>query len=104
MAAFRVQERAGQRLDEIYVYSSDRWGDAQAAAYIRGLFDRFGDIAARKVPWRPIPAEFGVDGFFGRFERHYIYWRLLSDGTVGIVTVLQERMHQIDRFRDDRPE
>lgn len=104
MAGFRVQDRAGRRLDEIYVYTRDRWGDAQAARYIHGLFERFGEIAARKVPWRAIHAEFGVDGFFSRFEHHIIYWRLLPDGTVGIVTVLHERMHQIERFRDDLPE
>lgn len=38
-------------------------------------------------------AEFGVDGFYCRQEHHYIYWRLLSDGVVGIVTVFHERMH-----------
>ncbi|WP_372916990.1 type II toxin-antitoxin system RelE/ParE family toxin [Sandarakinorhabdus sp.] len=104
MAEFRVQDRAGHRLDEIYVYSRDLWGEEQAARYIRCLFACFADIAARKTPWRTIPAEFGVDGCFCRFERHYIYWRILSDGAVGIVTILHERMHQIDRLRDDVPE
>jgi toxin ParE1/3/4 len=103
MAAFRVQERAGHRLDEIYVYTRDTWGDDQAVRYIRGLFECFDDIASRKTAWRAIPAEFGVDGFFSRFEHHYIYWRLLPDGTVGIVTILHERMHQHDRFREDLP-
>lgn len=103
MADFRVQGRAGRRLDEIYVYTRDHWGEDQAARYIRGLFERFDAIAARKVAWRVIPAEFGVDGFYCRHEHHYIYWRLLSDGTVGIVTVLHERMHQLDRFSEDVP-
>ncbi|HWL47685.1 MAG TPA: type II toxin-antitoxin system RelE/ParE family toxin, partial [Sphingomonadaceae bacterium] len=86
------------------VYTRDTWGEEQAVHYIRGLFERFGAIAARKVPWRPVPAEFGVDGFYSRYEYHYIYWGLLSDGGVGIVTVLHERMHQIDRFREDTPQ
>ena len=75
----------------------DRWGEAQADTYIRGLFDYFDRIARRETRWRAIPAEFGV----GRHEHHYVYWRLLSDGSVGIVTVLHERMYQMDRFRDD---
>jgi toxin ParE1/3/4 len=103
MAAFRVQERAGHRLDEIYVYTRDTWGDDQAVRYIRGLFQHFDDIASRKTAWRAIPADFGVDGFFSRFEHHYIYWRLLPDGAVGIVTILHERMHQLDRFGEDLP-
>jgi toxin ParE1/3/4 len=104
VAGFRIQDRAGRRLDEIYVYTRDRWGDVQSDRYIRGLFERFDAIARRTTPWRAIPAEFGVDGFFSRFEHHYIYWRLLPDGTVGIVTVLHERMHQLDRFREDLPQ
>ncbi len=30
-----------------------------------------------------------------------MYWKLLSDGKVGIVTILHERMHQIERLKDD---
>lgn len=101
MTAFKVQDSAGHRLDEIHVYTRTRWGEAQAQKYTRGLFDKFKAIAARRVRWRPIPAEFGVDGFYCRHERHVIYWRVLDDGTVGIVTVLHERMHQIERIKDD---
>lgn len=101
MAGFRIQDAAGRRLDDIYAYSRDAWGEAQAQTYIRQLFACFEDIAARRVPWRAIPAEFGIDGFYIRCRHHYVYWRLLSDGTVGIVTILNERMHQIARFTDD---
>ena len=103
MAAFLVLDRAGRRLDEIYIHTRDTWGDEQAVCYIRGLFQCFDDIALRRTAWRAILAEFGVDGFYSRFEHHYIFCRLLSDGTVGIVTVLHERMHQLDRFREDVP-
>lgn len=99
--AFRVQDAAGRRLDEIFVYTRDTWGDEQAIAYLRGLFARFEDIAAKRVVWREIPAEFGIDGYFCRYEKHVIYWRVLTGGDVGIATVLHERMHQFDRFRDD---
>ena len=33
---------------------------------------------------------------------HFIYWKTLSDGAVGIVTVLHERMHRVERFQEDR--
>jgi hypothetical protein len=42
-----------------------------------------------------------VQGFFFRYERHFVYWRRLSNGDIGIVTILHERMHQIERLRDD---
>ena len=50
---------------------------------------------------RMIPAEFGIDGYFFRYERHLVNWRNLSNGDIGIVTILHERMHQVDRFRED---
>lgn len=101
MSGFRVQRAAGHRLDEIYVYTLDRWGEQQAARYIDGLFARFAAIANREFPWQAVPAEFEVDGFVCRYEHHFIYWKILADGVVGIVTILHERMHQLERFKDD---
>ena len=101
MTGYRIQQVAVSRLDEIYDYSCERWGEDQADRYVRGLFARFDAIATRSFPWHPIPAEFGVSGFVCRYESHLIYWKLLGDGTVGIVTVLHARMHQIARYRED---
>ena len=101
MTSFKVQDSAGHRLDQIYAHTRDTWGEAQAEHYIRGLFEQFEAIAARRFPWRSIPAEFGVDGYVHRYEKHFIYWKRLDDGAVGIVTVLHERMHQMERSRED---
>lgn len=101
MAAVRIQEAASHRLDEIYRYTRDRFGTEQAERYITGLFAAFDKIETRGVMSKPVPAEFGVDGYFFRYERHFVYWRRLSNGDVGIVTILHERMHQIDRLRQD---
>jgi toxin ParE1/3/4 len=101
VTTFLIQEAAGHRLDEIYRYTRETWGEARAQAYIRGLFDCFAAITARHFPWRPIPAEFGVDGYVCRYEKHLVYWKLLGDASVGIVTILHERMHQIERFSAD---
>ncbi len=101
MRAVRIQAAAALRIDEIYRYSRERWGAARADAYITGLFDAFGRIADGGVPSRPVPAEFGVEGYVFRYEKHFVYWKTLSDGAIGIVTVLHERMHQIDRLRGE---
>jgi plasmid stabilization system protein ParE len=97
----RVQESASCRLDEIYRYTRDRWDEQQAERYIAGMFEAFDGIRTRKTLSKPIPAEFGVAGFFFRYERHFVYWRQLSDGDIGIVTILHERMHQSERLRED---
>ncbi|MCD9032911.1 type II toxin-antitoxin system RelE/ParE family toxin [Luteimonas sp. Y-2-2-4F] len=100
-ARIRVQDSASYRLDEIYRYTRDRWGAQQAERYIVGLFEAFDGLETHETPSRPIPAEFGIEGYFFRHERHVVYWRRLSNGDIGIVTILRERMHQIDRLRDD---
>ena len=97
----RVQEAASLRLDQIYRYTRDRWGSEQADRYITDLFAAFDKIERNGVASRPIPAEFVIDGFYFRHEHHFVYWRRLSNGDVGIVTILHERMHHMDRFRDD---
>ena len=99
--AIRIQQAASHRLDDIYRYTRDRWGEVQADRYITGLFDAFARIETHGVTSRPIPAEFGVGGYVFRYEKHLVYWRRLSNGDVGVVTVLHERMHQIERFRED---
>ena len=101
MVDVRVQEAASHRLDEIYRYTRDRWGTEQADRYITGLFKAFDAIETHGVASRPVPAAFGVQGYVFRYERHFVYWRRLSNGDIGIVTILHERMHQIDRFRED---
>lgn len=99
--AARIQEAASLRLDTIYRYTRDRWGEVQADRYIAGMFEAFERIEGHGVVSRPIPAAFGVDGYFFRYERHFVYWRRLSNGDAGIVTILRERMHQIERLGDD---
>ncbi len=101
MTVVRVQGSAALRIDEIYRYSRGRWGQSRADTYITGLFDAFERIAEGGVTSRPVPAEFGVDGYYFRYEKHFVYWKWLRNGDVGIVAVLHERMHQFGRFRED---
>lgn len=101
MARFLIQHAASYRIDEIYRYTLKQWGSDQAKAYIEGLFASFAEVVTRKIPSRPVPAAFAVSGYFYRDQKHFVYWRYLGSGDVGIVTVLHERMHQIEQFRDD---
>lgn len=100
MSSPRLLGETEFRIGEIYAYTADRWGEDQAGRYYHGLLDTFEAIAARDIIWLPIPAEFGVHGYFCRYQRHRIYWRVLDDGNVGIVTVLHERMHHAALLRE----
>lgn len=99
----RVQllEPASRQVDEIYQFTADRWGEDQADSYVSGLFVAIQGLGDETTVSRPVPASYGVRGFFFRYERHFVYWRRLEDGTIGVVSILHERMHQADRLRDD---
>ena len=101
MSKFRVQPRALDRIDDIFDHTRATWGAEQAERYVRGLVARFEAIAARNFPWRTIPAEIGLDGYYCRYESHFIYWRVAANGDVVVMTVLHARMHQAKRLRDD---
>jgi len=64
MARFLVQEAASHRIDEIYRYTRERCGSAKAETCITGLFEAFEKVKTQEVLSVPVPAEFGVDGFF----------------------------------------
>lgn len=101
MSKVLIQEAASFRLDEIYCYTRDTWGEVQADRYITGLFDAFQKIETGEILSRPIPAEFGVSGFYFRYEKHFVYWRRLANNKIGITTLLHQGMQQIQRFKDD---
>lgn len=86
--AVAVQESASRRIDEIFRSTRERWGAEQAESYINGLFASFDRIESHGVFSRPVPAAFGVREYFFRYESHFVYWRRLSSGAIGIVTIL----------------
>jgi toxin ParE1/3/4 len=101
VSGFELSPRADARLDEIYEYGLRQWDQVRADTYLDELFECFELIARDEVWSSPLPAEFGINGFYRRQGRHFVYWKRLANGSVGIVTILHDSMHQIDRFKED---
>lgn len=107
MAAYRFYPTADRRQDEIWGYTCEQWGAAQAEKYIRGLHGHIQELADRKRPWNPlsasliVPPDLEIDVFFTRYEHHYLFFRELSDGTVGIMSILHEAMDIPVRLVED---
>jgi toxin ParE1/3/4 len=99
VSAYVVQELAGAAIQDIYAFSVDRWGETRANVYVAGLFQRIADIAERRVPWRAVPRTVAIEGYYARYRHHFIFWRVLSDGRIGVVAVLHERMKRDARLR-----
>jgi len=96
----KIQNAASLKIDEIYRYTLKNWGEIQAKIYINGLFESFNNIGSGLIVSYSIPAAFGINGFYFRYEKHYVYWKYLDSCDIGIVTVLHERMHQIKQFSE----
>ena len=94
-------DAVGNRFDAIYRLSLGRWGQPQAGASVKELFEAFDYIESRGVVSRPIPAEFGLQGYHFRCGKYLVYWKYLTTGDIGISTILHERMHRVGRFKDE---
>jgi toxin ParE1/3/4 len=99
-----LQPAAAARLEDIYSHTIEKFGSAQADRYLDGVFELFGEIAEKRITWRPVPGEFGVDGYFARYKSHFVFWKLRSDGQIAIVSILHQRMDLARRLQEDAPE
>jgi len=98
VTSYRLSPFAKAAIADIHDYTLDQWGPKQAERYNDGLIDLFDRIARKHVLWRPIPPEIELQGYWCRYQQHYIYWRERPDGTVSIVTILHTSMHQADHL------
>ena len=92
---------ARQALKDIWQYTARTWGDAQADAYIHGLYDAMQQLAQNKMRWRPVPHPRAKGVFVYRYEHHYIFFRQLSAGRIGIITILHESQDLPNRLKND---
>ena len=101
MSSFFVSDAASLRIDEIYRYTRDAWGEAQARKYVSELFELFAQLARREKPWRVIPAQFGVQGYFTQYEKHFVFWRKREDGGISILSILGQNMDVANHLGND---
>lgn len=56
----------------------------------------------RQLPQRlTVPADIRRKAYFVRYEHHYVFFRELDNGDIGIMGILHERMDLAVRLRED---
>jgi toxin ParE1/3/4 len=100
---YLIQPAASARLEDIYRYTVTQFGRIHADDYLEGAFALFDDIAERRITWRRIPSEFGVEGYMARYRSHFVFWRMRADGQVAILAILHQRMDVGRRLQEDVP-
>jgi len=97
----KIHQSTQARLLEIWDYTERTWGAKQADACIRALIAAIAKAQTERHGWRPLRDRTLTGVYFIRHEHHYIFFRELSDGTLGVISILHENMDIPARLRDD---
>ncbi len=93
--------QAEERLIEIWDYTLEKWGEAQADKYVGELVAEIGMVARRRSRWRPVTDRALRGVWFFRHRHYLVFFRELSDGGIGVVTVLHASMDIPARLKED---
>ncbi|WP_132665531.1 type II toxin-antitoxin system RelE/ParE family toxin [Rhizobium sp. PP-CC-3G-465] len=107
MATYRFFPKADAAQDKIWQDTVETWGEAQAVTYITGLHQHLQLLCDERKVWRRLPQKLAVpadvkrEAYFSRYEKHYVFFRKLDNGDLGIMSILHERMDLPVRLMDD---
>jgi len=96
MSSYLFFPSADKAQDDIWRYTSKTWGENQAEKYIKDLHHHLQLLSGKKKSWRSLPAnlvvppDLKIEVYFSRYEHHYLFFRTLSAGKIGIMAILHE--------------
>jgi len=98
-AGYRLSKSAENDLLEIWDYTVQTWGEAQAEKYLKRLEGRFFDLAAEPQKGRP-RKDIASDYLSYHEARHLIFYRSHDEG-IAVARILHERMDLAERLEED---
>ena len=98
---YRFFPTADRRQDDIWDYTYDTWGEEQADAYIEGLHVAIDSAAKGEKRWRKLEHTKLKEVYFIKYRHHFIFFKVLSNGTLGIISILHENMDVPSRILED---
>lgn len=97
MTAYRLTRSAQQDLIDIWLYTQETWGEAQADSYQDALHLCCEQIAAGQAQAKPVP---GLERVKSHHCQHHYLFFTERDPAVIVLAVLHERMNLVERLRD----
>jgi len=107
MATYRFYPRADAAQDKIWNDTVEKWGEKQAVTYITGLHAHLQRLCDSQALWRRLPQKLAVpedikqEAYFSRYERHYVFFRVLKNGDLGVMSILHDRTDVPVRLAED---
>jgi plasmid stabilization system protein ParE len=89
---YRFFPAADRRQDEIWDYTFEERGEPKAVEYMRGLHNAVSEAAGNPKLRRRLGRKGFEKVFYVRYEKHFIFFRVLSGGVLGMISMLHERM------------
>lgn len=99
--AARILPAAEERLIQIWDYTLEQWDEAQADAYVRALIESAQKLTERRRHWRKVPHKSLRGIWFVRFRNHFLFFRELKSGDVGVISILHENMDIPARLKEE---
>ncbi len=96
----KIYPAAKARILEIWDHTEKKWGENQADAYVRDLVETINRASQDRHWWRPVMDEALKGICFTRHSHHFIFFRELPTGTLGIVSILHETMDLPARLKE----
>jgi len=107
MSGYLFYPPADAAQNRIWADTVEQWGEAQAVTYITGLHAHLQKLSETRSLWRRLPrglvmpADLKAEAFFSRYQRHYLFFRELPSGKIGIMAILHDRMDVPVRLHED---
>lgn len=87
----KLSSLAREHIQDIWLYTEGKWGEAQATTYVAGLFDLLETLEAKENLWRAVPREALAGAFYVPYRKHFVFFRKLPSGDLGVLAVLHQR-------------
>ncbi len=100
----RILSAAKVRIIGIWNYTEATWDEQQADKYVRDLVDVMQRLGSKRGGWKPVPDPTLKGVFFVKHASHFIFFKELAVGDIGVITVLHESMDIPSRLREDTGE
>lgn len=97
----RILPAAKAKILEIWSYTESAWGGEQADKYVSELIEAIRRQGAKRDQWKPVRHPSIDNVYFARHSRHFIFFKELDDGSIGVISILHESMDIPARLRDD---
>jgi plasmid stabilization system protein ParE len=97
----KIYPVAKERLFDIWDYTERKWGEEQADKYVRELVAAIQGIKTKRHRWSSVMDETLLGVFFVRHQHHYVFFRELSTGDLGVISILHENMDIPSRLKED---